>query len=335
MAKSNEQLALRVEAAKTGQTSVANQLHHTLEKMKDQIKHAMPKHMSVDRMVRLCLTEVRSNPKLLTCQMESILACVMKAAQDGLEFGTGQCYLVPYKRSRKNPDGTWHNWYEAVYQRGYQGIIQLIRRSGDLSTIDAAPVYENDEFEFERGFNPQLKHKPNLRGDRGALLCFFAAAILKDGSKQGEVMTIAEVEAIRARSQAKDNGPWVTDYNEMGKKTVLRRLSKLLPMALEISRLVREEDENEYGKDAIDIDFGRVEAVKTEPANQATLPSTDPGETIQIPNATGTVETMLLTKETAYAMDAISQDPNLSDDEKLAAIEAQVEANYQQQKKGA
>ncbi|NPV52175.1 MAG: recombination protein RecT [Firmicutes bacterium] len=200
-----------------------------LKRMEPEIKRALPKHMDPDRLTRIALTTIRTNPKLLKCSVQSLMAAVMTAAQLGLEPGLlGHCYIIPYSG-------------EAQFQIGYKGLIDLARRSGNIESIAAHEVCENDEFEFEYGLNEKLRHKPALK-DRGRVILFYAYAKFRDGGHQIEVMSIDEIEQIRKRSKAGNTGPWVTDYVEMGKKTVVKRLCKYLPISVEVMRGIAQDE---------------------------------------------------------------------------------------------
>jgi hypothetical protein len=129
-----------------------------------------------------------------------------------------------------------------------QGLIRLARNSGELSTIEAHVVREKDEFVLEFGLEPKLKHIPYLKGDPGAMLFAYGVGVLKDGSKQSEVMTKAQIEHVRNKSKAKDQGPWVEDTEEMWRKTVAKRLCKYLPSSPELDRAIDEDDRAEIGE---------------------------------------------------------------------------------------
>ena len=124
----------------------------------------------------------------------------------------------------------------------YKGLVELIRRSGDVSYIHADVVCENDHFEFQFGSGAKLVHKPKLSG-RGKVYCAYSFIRLKDGSEDYDVMSIEEIDRIRERSKAKNNGPWVTDYNEMAKKTVFRRHSKWQNWSPEVQSAIEYDDE--------------------------------------------------------------------------------------------
>jgi recombination protein RecT len=128
---------------------------------------------------------------------------------------------------------------------GYRGLIDLARRSGQISRIEAHPAYEKDRFKIQFGLNPILEHEPDLSGDPGPMILVYAVAELRDGTKQVEVMTKKQVDGIRARSKAGKSGPWVTDYDEMAKKTVVRRLCKYLPLSVELVTAFERDDELE------------------------------------------------------------------------------------------
>src|SRR5262249_27161008 len=156
---------------------------------------------------------------------ESLLGAIMQSAQLGLEPDglLGHAYLVPYGKT-------------CQLLVGYKGMLQLTRRSGQISTIQAHVVHAEDTFEFWFGLDPKLKHVPSDKENPGALIAVYAVAKMKDASIQFDVMRKREVDAIRARSRASNEGPWVTDYEEMAKKTVLRRLCKMLPCSIELEQ---------------------------------------------------------------------------------------------------
>lgn len=225
----------------------ADNLVALLTKMKPQIKTALPRHLDADRMLRIAVTSIRRTPKLLSCSQQSLLGAVMQAAQLGLECDgvLGHAYLVPFKD-------------EVQLIVGYKGLVDLARRSGQLSTIFARVVHAKDQFEYAYGLTERLEHIPSSDADPGDVVAVYAVARLKDGGTQFEVMTRAEVEKIRERSRAKDDGPWITDYEEMAKKTSLRRLCKLLPASVELARAVALDERADIGlsqqlEDVIDV----------------------------------------------------------------------------------
>jgi recombination protein RecT len=214
----------------------ADNIRTMLEKAKPQIALALPRHLSADRMLRISMTSIRRTPKLLSCSPQSLLGAIMQASQLGLEPDgvLGMAYLVPFKD-------------EVQLIPGYKGLIDLARRSGQLSTIYARVVYAKDQFEYAYGLTERLEHIPSGEEEPGEIVAAYAVAKLKDGAQQFECMTRREIDAIRKRSRAADDGPWVTDFPEMAKKTVLRRLCKMLPASVELARAVALDERADLG----------------------------------------------------------------------------------------
>lgn len=206
----------------------------TLEQMRSQFEMALPKHMTADKLIRVALTSLRKNPALLECHLGSLLGCIMTAAQLGLEIGPhlGHAYLIPY--------GT-----ECTLVIGYKGLCELVYRSGLVSGIWARIVLVGDAFDWEEGAEPKLLHKPS--GGAGAPTHAYAVVKMKDGFTRFEVMTIAEVERVRGRSKSGKSGPWVTDFDEMAKKTALRRICKTLPQSPELARAIHLDEAQDAG----------------------------------------------------------------------------------------
>jgi len=222
------QAAAKAEVARAQPNTPINNFRGVLEKMKPQIQLALPRHVSPDRMLRIVLTTVQRTPKLLECTRESLLGCIVQCAQLGLEPDglLGHAYLIPFFNNRQNQ-------HECQLIVGYKGLLKLARQSGEIASISARVVHEKDVFEFEYGLEEKLRHIPSMDEDPGPLLYAYAIFRLKDGATHFDVMSFREIEAIRKRSKSGNNGPWVTDFEEMAKKTVLRRASKMSPASIE------------------------------------------------------------------------------------------------------
>ncbi len=249
----------------------ASSIAEYIKKMGPEIQRALPKHLSADRLARVALTSIRTNPQLLNCNIQSLLAAVMQCAQLGLEPGMlGHAYLVPFWDNKANTRNV-------QFIIGYRGMIDLARRSGNIQSITAHTVHSRDEFQFEYGLNENLVHKPALE-DRGAPYCWYAVAKFKDGGHQILVMTQEDIERVRARSKAKDSGPWKTDYEEMAKKTVIRAMFKYLPVSIEVMRDMEAADEQvrteikPREEDYIDVEWSEPK-VETQ---EETTPDTGP-----------------------------------------------------------
>ena len=202
-----------------------------------QFATALPKHINSERFVRIAITTIRQNPKLAKCSQESLLGALMVSAQLGLEPGTlGQCYLIPFENKKA---GT----VECQFQIGYKGLIELLRRSGQLSDIYSYTVYENDDFNIEYGLSRTLTHKPNFT-DRGEIKGFYAVAILKDGAKAFEYMTKDEItkHEEKYRKGSYKNDVWNKNFEEMAQKTVVKKLLKWLPVSVEFLEMAAKDE---------------------------------------------------------------------------------------------
>lgn len=200
-----------------------------------QMARAMPKWLDPDRLLRLAVTAIRNNPTLLKCTKRSLLSSVMGSATLGLEIEPvlGQAYLVPFKNK-------WGQ-YEAQLIPGYRGYLTLARRSGEVQSVQAQCVYENDSFELKFGLDPKCDLIP-ADGKRGDVKGAFVIFNYKDGSYSFDYMTKLDIDKIRSRSKASQKGPWVTDYDEMAKKTVIRRHVKIAPLSVEMSQAAAAEN---------------------------------------------------------------------------------------------
>ena len=196
-----------------------------------EIKKALPSVISLDRFTRIALSALNNNPKLNQCTPISFLTALMNAAQLGLEPNTplGQAYLIPYK-NRGN--------YECQFQLGYKGLIDLAYRSGEIQTVQAHSVYENDLFEYQYGLESKLVHKPE-DGDRGQLMSFYAVWKNKTGGYGFAVMTKNDMDLYAkkySKSFDSNSSPWKSNYEEMAKKTVIKQALKYAPIKTDFQR---------------------------------------------------------------------------------------------------
>ncbi len=247
-----------------------------LKKRENQIKAALPKHLTVDRMMRIAVTELRKIPKLRTCTAESLFGAIIQCSQLGLEPGSalGHAYLIPYGS-------------ECQFMMGYRGMIDLARRSGNIISINAQCVYKGDTFDFEYGLDEKLRHIPGQDNDRtdSNILGAYAIAKLKGGGSQIEVMFKNEIDKIRNRSKASGNGPWVTDYAEMAKKTVVRRMFKYLPVSIELANAIDADHKAEIGEQhnniVIDGEYESIDGEQVQMPEQQEKKSDRMAETLE------------------------------------------------------
>lgn len=216
-------------------------LKDLLDRYKNQIAVALPRHLTPERIIRVALTAYSRNPGLQKCTLNSICGAIVQASQLGLECDgvLGHAYLVPF--FNKHTGCT-----EAQLIPGYRGLMDLARRGGQIGDIMPHAVHERDKFDLVFGLEDKLEHRPCLDGDPGKLKLVWAKATFRDGGGCAiEVMTKHEVDEIRKRSKTPDKGPWVDDYEEMAKKTVLRRLCKRLPLSVELATALDLENKSE------------------------------------------------------------------------------------------
>lgn len=223
---------------------------------KKQLALALPKTMTAERMSRIALTELRKTPALLNTTPQSFMGAVMQAAQLGLEPGSalGQAYLVPYGK-------------QCQLIIGYRGMIDLARRSGQILSINAYAVREGDDFSYCLGLHPDIHHIPSTEANRikSPITFVYAVANLKGGGCQFEVMSRAEVEAVKATAKSKN--VWNSYFEAMALKTVIRRLFKYLPVSIEALQVAyldakREAGEEIKPEDIIDINTISVDDFK-------------------------------------------------------------------------
>lgn len=203
-----------------------------------QLTLAAPQHLRSDRIIRIAMTALQNQPKLLECTWQSVVGCIMTCTQLGLELEAtqGQAYMVPYKRV-------------ATLIVGYRGMMTLALRTGAIVAIEARVVREGDTFEYVDE-PPSLRHIRDLDGDPEAPMKYvYAVARHNDGSgyRQYEVLSAKQVGAIKKRSRARNDGPWVTDPAEMWRKSAVRRLCKYLTQSPELSSAITLDEQADSG----------------------------------------------------------------------------------------
>ena len=215
------------------------------DEFKGQLSKALPRHLSADRFIRVAITAMMRTPKLAECTQASLFNSMLTLSQLGLEPDGRRAHLIPYANRKTNT-------FECQLIVDYKGLVELVMRGGDVSNIHADVVCENDVFEYNMG--QIVTHKIDFKKPRGKVYAVYAMARYKDSAEpKCEVMTLEEVDAIRARSRASESGPWVTDYNEMAKKTVFRRLSKWLPQSAELAQALEHDGDRIDPTGAIDV----------------------------------------------------------------------------------
>jgi recombination protein RecT len=247
------------------------QIAHLLTTKRAEIEKMLPKHLNAERLLKVAQIAATTTPALLKCDVPSLIGAIGQCAQMGLEPNTvlGHAYLVPFKVKRKRDLGNGRSadeWVDSVQVVvGYKGLIDLARRSGQIISLTAHEVCKDDHFELVYGLDEKLNHKPRMDGPRGEIIGFYAIAKFKDGGHAFEFMSRYQVEQIMEGTQSKGKyGPWKDHFPEMGRKTVIRRLAKYLPLSIEFQTAVALDDAASSDRDqkldnnVLDGDFSFV-----------------------------------------------------------------------------
>ena len=239
----------QVATTKQNAVSPKAQIRAEMEQMGEQLKAALPSHISVDKFQRVAMTAITSDPDLLYADRRSLFGAITRAAQDGLLPDKREGALVIFNQKIKGKNGAKDEYIKAVqWMPMIAGVLKMVRQSGEISSITANVVHEADDFVLRLGDDESIEHKPPPFGSkRGKPIGVYAIATLKDGFKIREVMDIDEIEKVRAVSKTGKYGPWADWWEEMAKKTVIRRLSKRLPMSTDVEGVINDE--------ATDADF--------------------------------------------------------------------------------
>lgn len=206
-----------------------------LNTMQPQIANALPRFITSEKMIRVAITAISKTPKLLECDQASLIGAIITASQLGLmpDGVLGEAYLIPFKLKGK---------MTCQFMIGYRGYISLALRSGQVKSIQSRAVKKSDVFSYEFGLEPKMQHVPKSGSDE--IIYFYAVIQLTTGGTLFEVMSAEDVNFIRDKSKAyayadkKEDTIWHQHYEEMGKKTVIRRLIKVAPLSPEMNRAV-------------------------------------------------------------------------------------------------
>jgi recombination protein RecT len=241
--------------------TIGEMLKH--EEVVARFRQVMPKHLSPERMLRVMALAVAKTPKLRECNMMSLLGAMLGLGSLGLEPNTplGHAYLIPFEK-RGKVDGKWVTVdVEVQVVIGYRGYLDLMRRSGFVSSVHADVVYEGDDFSFEYGSNAHLRHVPRGARENRRPLWAYCHIKLTDG-QAFEVLPYDQVLKTRDNSQgflsakrnaqnnpkAFDANPWVAFEHEMASKTMVRRIQKYVPLSIELANAMALDNGSEVGR---------------------------------------------------------------------------------------
>lgn len=207
----------------------AQQFRQQLAKLRPEFANALPSHIAPEKFQRVVQTVVQQTPDLLAADRRSLFGACMKCAADGLVPDGREAALVLFSG-------------KVQYMPMVAGLLKRARNTGEIVSLSAHVVHERDEFTYELGDEERIVHKPRFGEDRGKMIAAYAIARLKDGGIVREVMAAADIEKVRNVSRAKNSGPWTQWTSEMWRKTVIRRISKYLPMDADAERALQRDD---------------------------------------------------------------------------------------------
>jgi len=230
------------------------------QEFQDQIARVLPKHLTADRFIRVAATTIMRVPKLAECDQVSFFNALLSLSQLGLEPDGRNAHLIPFNNRKRGV-------VECQLIIDYKGLVDLAMRSGTVANIHADKVCENDDFQVNLG--EITAHKIDYKQPRGKAYAYYALVRFKDGTSKCEIMPSEDIESIRKRSKAATAGPWVTDYDEMAKKTAFRRLSKWIQLSPEFRSAL------EFDADRLEerrFDAAQKVQAMNEPINPFALP---------------------------------------------------------------
>jgi len=228
-------------------------IQELIERTAPELEKALPNAMSSERLTRIALTCIRTNPKLALCSPESLLGALFTSAQLGVEPIAGHAYLLPFNNSKK-VGNEWRKVLECQFILGYRGVASLFYRHAKSVVLSWGVVHENDFFEYEKGTENFLRHRPT-QDEKGKVLGFWVLAELANGGKSFEYMTHTDcMEHGRQHSKTfdkskkvfYDNSPWVTSPESMCLKTCLLKLSKILPISIELQQMIQSDETSKH-----------------------------------------------------------------------------------------
>jgi recombination protein RecT len=244
-----EELAAKAQKPKlTKNMSIADMI----KALEPEIAKALPSVITPERFTRMALSALNNTPKLAECTQMSFLAALMNAAQLGLEPNTplGQAYLIPYKNK---------GILECQFQIGYKGLLDLVYRNDMVQTVQAQTVYANDTFAYSLGLDSDLRHVPTLT-DRGEAIAFYAFFKLNNGGYGFEVMGKPDMDDFAkkySKGISSEYSPWNTNYEDMAKKTVIKKVLKYAPLKSDFQKALSNDGTI---KTELSLDMSEVEA---------------------------------------------------------------------------
>lgn len=260
-------------------------IYDFMDQKRDLIASALPKAITPDRLIGVFTMVLKTTPALAECTQTSLVSAIIQTVQYGLTPGNiGHCHYVPFKNKQAN--GTYQK--EVQFILGYKGIVELVNRCGKAVILSTEVVYENDEFDYALGLNPVLKHLPT-HGERGNIQGVYCVAKnLVANEKVFIYLNKGDIDKVRKASKAGQTSfsPWSNWYEEMAKKTAIKRICKLLPISVDIQEQL---SSDETIKTTIDKDMATVpdrtvwEGETVDAEAKTETPEETPGEAVEEP----------------------------------------------------
>ena len=281
---------------------------------------------NADRFIRVALNSVLSNPDLLDADRRSLIAACMKAAQDGLMPDGREAVLNVYNTKKKiNGRDEWIKMAQYLPMVG--GLVKKLYESGEVTYIDAACVYANDRFTYRRGDEPRLEHEPTMADDPGPIVAAYAVIKLKNGEIKREVMPKRDIDAVRGASKSKDNGPWVTWFDQQAIKSVIKRAYKQLPKADAFEKIA-DYDNQALGFGATPHSVGEIighQAIEHQPGEVLEPMTIKQAEAVPVVSYASVMDGMIKAKNLDALDDAAALMGGVSDEAQKADLSAKYE----------
>lgn len=231
--------------------SATKTLGDILTSRQDELRKLAGSLLSPERLIRLAVLAHSGSPYLQKCSPSSVIRAVLDAARLGLEPDGVHGALVPM-----NTKSGW----EASFWPMYKGLCARAYDDESVQSIQAVAVRDGEVFHVERGTRDSIEHRPSADCAENEAIAYYAIVKMR-GTVMFDVMYRSEVERIMKRSPAASRGfsPWSSDFDEMAKKTVLKRCLKTAPIrSVRLSQSIAADD------DATTIDVVSEDETATE-----------------------------------------------------------------------
>ena len=207
-----------------------------LKSLMSTVSDLLPPDIPLDQFRAATWLHLTSMSGLIDSTTDSIINGLVKCATYGMLPGR-DAYLIPFTNRRTKRK-------EATFVPDYRGLIRSLERTGKVKRAFAHPVYSRDHFVCDY-LADRYEHQPKFDGDPGSLKGFYGCVVLKDGTRHVHVMSVMDIDRVKSRAPAHEDGPWVTDYVEMGRKTALKNLCKYVQLTPQVTQLMEDEEARE------------------------------------------------------------------------------------------